>query len=300
VILYTVLTALLVLACYNNITEPLPILALHALVVFVVFVLPPRGAPWEIASSNEPVWRRIVRGGARFLRFTYPLILVLLFFEEVQQTVNAIAPASPYWFEPKLYAADRWLFGELPALFMSGWVGLPQDEIVHAFYFSYYFILIAGVTVAWFGPKGTKNQPGPGFEGIITSMMLAFFLCFIWYPWLPARGPWENPELMSGLRPFEGVVFTPIIEWIIERGAVSGGCFPSSHVAGSWGMVFGLAPFHRRAALVLGVFALGMSFACIYTRYHHAVDVPAGFLAGALGAWIGTTLTKRARVTEAR
>ena len=295
VILYTVLTALLVLACYNNIADPLPILALHALVVLVVFILPPRGARWELASPDEPFWRKIVRGSARFLRYSYPLLLVVLYFEEVEQTVNAIAPASPYWFEPKLYAVDRWLFGDLPALLMSGWEGLPQDEILHAFYFSYYFILIGGVMVAWFGPKGTKGEPGPGFEGAITSMMLAFFLCFIWYPWLPARGPWENPEMMAGLKPFEGIVFTPIIEWIIERGAVSGGCFPSSHVAGSWGMVFGLAPFHRRASLVLGFFAVGMSLACVYTRYHHGVDVPAGFLAGAVGALIGTTLAKRAR-----
>ncbi len=290
VIFYTVLTALLVLACYQNISNPLPILALHAAVVFIVLALPPRGARWE-TSTNDPLWRYVLRGSARFLRYAYPLLLVVLYFEEVQQTVNAIAPAAPYWFEPKLYAADRWLFGESPALFMSGWVGLLQDEILHAFYFSYYFILIGGVTIAWFGPKGTTSQPGPGFETAITSMMLAFFFSFMWFPWLPARGPWENPELMSGLPAFQGIVFTPIIEWIIERGAVSGGCFPSSHVAGSWGMVLGLAAYHRRAALVLGFFAVGMSFACVYTRYHHGVDVPAGLLAGAMGAWIGRTLT---------
>ena len=138
-------------------------------------------------------------------------------------------------------------------------------------------------------------SPVLGSKGAITSMMLAFFLCFIWYPWLPARGPWENPELMAGLKPFEGIAFTPIIEWIIERGAVSGGCFPSSHVAASWGMVFGLAPFHRRASFVLGFFAAGMSLACVYTRYHHGIDVPAGFLAVAVGALVGTTLARRAR-----
>ena len=67
-------------------------------------------------------------------------------------------------------------------------------------------------------------------------LMLAFFFSFLWFPWLPARGPWESPELMAGLPAFQGIVFTPIIEWIIERGAVSGGCFPSSHVpeAGAW------------------------------------------------------------------
>ncbi|MGH9459905.1 MAG: phosphatase PAP2 family protein, partial [Vicinamibacteria bacterium] len=103
--------------------------------------------------------------------------------------------------------------------------------------------------------------------------------------------PWENPELMAGLPAFQGVVFTPLIEWIIERGAVSGGCFPSSHVAGSWGMVLGLTAHHRRAPLVLGFFAVGMSAACIYTRYHHGVDVPAGLLAGVVGAWTARTLT---------
>jgi membrane-associated phospholipid phosphatase len=290
VIFYTVITALLVLACYETIANPIPILLLHALVVLIVLVLPPRGAGWETAT-HDPLWLYILRGSARFLRYAYPLLLVVLYFEEVQQTVNAIAPTAPYWFEPKLYAADRWLFGELPSVFMSTWVGLPQDEILHAFYFSYYFILIGGITIAWFGPKGTTRQPGPGFETAITSMMIAFFLCFMWYPWLPARGPWENPELMAGLRAFKGIVFTPIIEWIIARGAVSGGCFPSSHVAGTWGMVLGLAAYHRRAAFLLGFFAVGLSVACVYTRYHHGVDVPAGFLAGVVGAWMGRTLT---------
>jgi membrane-associated phospholipid phosphatase len=294
IVLYTVVTAMLVLACYHTIAEPLPILAFHALVLFVVFTLPQRGAPWERATPNEPVWRKTLRGGARFLRYSYPLLLVLFFFEEVQQTVNAIAPTAPYWFEPYLYSADRWLFGELPTLFMSSWVGMPQDEILHFFYFSYYLILIGAVVVAWFGPKGSK-QPGPGFETALTSVMVAFFLAFIWYPWLPARGPWENPDLMAGLPAFQGVIFTPIMEWIIDHGAVSGGCFPSSHVAGSWGMVFGLAKFHRRAALGLGVLALGMSFACVYTRYHHGVDVPAGLLAGIVGAWIGWTVTRRSQ-----
>jgi alcohol dehydrogenase class IV len=57
-------------------------------------------------------------------------------------------------------------------------------------------------------------------------------------------------------------------------------------VAGSWGIVFGLSASHRRAALAMAFFTAGMSFACVYTRYHHAVDVPAGFLAGLSGALI--------------
>jgi membrane-associated phospholipid phosphatase len=56
-------------------------------------------------------------------------------------------------------------------------------------------------------------------------------------------------------------------------------------------MVLGLARFHRRPALILGIFAVGMSFACIYTRYHHAVDIPAGFLMAVVAALIAYRIT---------
>ncbi len=297
VALYAAVTGILVAVFHDNVPERGSILLFHALVLLVIAVLPPRGAPWEGPRATDG-WFRHVRGGLRFLRYTYLLPLVLPFFEEVQQTVKAVFPAAPYWFEPYLYEADRWLFGELPAVLMNGWVGMPQDEILHFFYFSYYLILISAPIIAWFGPKGFHGRPpGPAFSMLMTSALTSFILCFIWYPWLTARGPWENPELMAGMTPFQGIVFQPIMEFIVERGAVSGGCFPSSHVAGSWGMVFGLALYHRRAALLAGFLATGMSFACVYARYHHAVDVPAGFVAGALGATIAYLLTHRSGKT---
>jgi membrane-associated phospholipid phosphatase len=51
-------------------------------------------------------------------------------------------------------------------------------------------------------------------------------------------------------------------------------------------MTLGLWPYHRRTAAVFGFFAAGMSVACVYTRYHHAVDVFAGLACALLGAAI--------------
>ncbi len=293
VLVYTTVTAILVAVRFEYVTDPWSILQTHGLVLLVVFLLPPRGASWERAAAKESIGRRVFRDATRFLRYTYPLLLVLFFFEEVEQMVHSVAPNAPYWFEVHLYAADRFLFGELPAILMAGWVGFPQDEIMHGLYFSYYIILIGGVVIACVGPKRSgRRSPGLGFETAITSMMMAFFIAFIWYPWLPARGPWENPALMADLPPFKGVLFTPLIEWIIGQGAQSGGCFPSSHVAGSWGIVLGLARFQRRPALLLGLAATGLSLSCVYTRYHHGVDVPAGMLAGIIGAWAARKMVK--------
>ncbi len=277
VMVYTAWVALLVVLCRENVPEWPIILGFHSLVLAVMIALPRRGAPWET--------RKRLRGGLRFLRYSYPLLLMVFFFEEVHQTVNALWPNAPYWFESQLYAADRLLFGDLPSILLNPSTGLLQDELMHAFYFSYYFIVIGGVVLAWLGSGSPR--PGPAFLTTLTSVVTAFLLCFIWYPFLPARGPWENGELMAALTPFERRFFVPVVEALLDRGAVSGGCFPSSHVAASWAVVLGLARFHPRGALVCGAFASGLSFACVYTRYHHGVDVPAGLLAGIAGAAIG-------------
>jgi PAP2 superfamily len=299
VMAYTAWVGLLVVLSRRNVPEWPAILVFHALVLVVMAALSkwaPRGAPWETPPPGEAVWKRRVRGGLRFFRYTYPLLLMVFYFEEVEFTVNAFWPHARYWFESHLYAADRFVFGDLPAILLNPSVGMAQNELIHAFYFSYYFIVVGGVVFAWLGLDSRK--PGPAFATTIGSVVPAFLLCFVWYPFLPARGPWENGALMAPLTPFEGLVFVPLVEALLDKGAVSGGCFPSSHVAASWATVLGLSRFYPRVALALGALSTGLTFACVYTRYHHAVDIPAGVLAAIAGAAIG--FTRRSAVSESR
>lgn len=284
---YTVSTGILIATRYAAIREPLTLLAAHAGILLFLVLLPPRGADWELPRSGESRATFWAREALRFVRYGYPLLLILFFFEEVERTVLAVWPTSGYWFEARLYAADRALFGATPAVALSSWQSPWVDELMHFFYSTYYYILIGGAGAAWFiGYNKHGRAPGPGYALAMTSVVAAFLCAFIWYPWLPARGPWENPGLMAGLPPFEGFSFQRLIEAIIAGGAVSGGCFPSGHVAGSWGMTLGLWPYHRRTAAIFGFFAAGMSVACVYTRYHHAVDVPAGLACALVGAAI--------------
>jgi hypothetical protein len=235
---------------------------------------------------------RRLRTITRFLRYTYPALLLTPFFEEVALTVNAAAPESPFWFERYLITADRWLFGTTPAAALSQAGNSVLDELMHGFYLSYYVLITAGIVLAWRGPAGGGPKPGPGFNAAFTGMMLGFFLSFVWYPFLPARGPWEHPALVDGLRPFGGWAFTRAIELIIAGAAVSGGCFPSAHVSGTWALTIGLFSTQRRLALGFGVMATGLSVACVYTRYHHAVDVFAGLAVGILGALVGRRIAR--------
>jgi hypothetical protein len=230
----------------------------------------------------------VAREVARFVRYMYPLAVILVYFEEGRLIVNGIFPDTPYWFEPYLYAADRSLFGELPSVALAPWVSWPLTELMHAFYFSYFVVLIGGPVFAVLASKraGGEGQGfrGREFESAISSMTLGFFCAYVWYPWLAARGPFENAALMASLPPFIGGPFTFLARWITDGAAVSGNCFPSSHVAGTWGLVFGTAAFHRRFGFLLVLVAIGISLSCAFTRYHHGVDVPAGFLMGLTGA----------------
>ena len=156
----------------------------------------------------------------------------------------------------------------------------------------------AGIVLAWRGPGRGGATPGVGFHAAFTGMMLGFFLSFVWYPFLPARGPWENPQIMEGLRSFRGPVFTEAIKLIISGAAVSGACFPSAHVSGAWALTFGLYRAHPRAACGWALVATGLSVSCVYTRYHHAADVLAGLTVASVAALIGYSLTRRARTPQ--
>ena len=234
------------------------ILAGHTGIVVGLLLLPSRGAPWEQPRAADPRWLSWARSVARFLRYTYPALLLTPFFEEVSLTVNAAAADAPYWFEHYLFNADKTLFGGTPAVMLSQAGGPVLDEIMHAFYFSYFLLIIGGIVIAWNGGRRGRGTPGRGFHTAMTCMMLGFFLSYVWYPFLPARGPWEHPEVMAGLRPFGGWVFTRAIELIIAGAAVSGGCFPSAHVSGAWALTFGLYATDRRAALWFGLVAVGL------------------------------------------
>ena len=297
---YTLGVGLLVLVCWVRLkpdttlelAEHAALLLLtHAAVLAFMLALPSRGAAWENARATDAPLQRAARSTARFLRYTYPAILLTPYFEEVQLTVNALSPNQPYWFEPYLYAADRALFGDTPAVALADLSSPWLDELLHALYVGYYPMIVVGIVAAWKGPRGSRGTPGPGFHTLMTSMMLGFFFAYVWYPFLPARGPWENVGLMSGLPNFSGPVFTPLVELIIAGAAVSGACFPSAHISGTVGLIVGLAPTHRRLAAWFCPLAAGLAIACVYTRYHHAVDVIAGAAVGLAGGWAGRMLT---------
>ncbi len=132
--LYATLTGSLILIRWTEVAGDPVLLLLRADFLVLLLTVPGRGSSWK-GRSGKSKWVAGSVGLLRFLRYSYPLILIVFFFEEAQYTVNCLYPENPYWFEAILYRADGFLFGQLPAVGLAWWSTPLLDEASMRFTF---------------------------------------------------------------------------------------------------------------------------------------------------------------------
>ncbi|MCU0612288.1 MAG: phosphatase PAP2 family protein [Candidatus Eisenbacteria bacterium] len=222
--------------------------------------------------SRLPSPRRALGAG---LRAVAPLLLYPLLYP----MTGTISRGLPVWIlDGPLERLEAALFGGQPSMFLAdaaAWRTL--SEILHACYFSYYFLVI-GL------PFALALQGRPGAAARAMGVLCACFsLCLLCYIWIPVTSPlYLYPPLPQALR--DGF-FYRLTHAFASRGGVIGGAFPSSHAALS---VCNLVLAFR---LARGVFwctlapTVGLLVATVYGRYHFALDTVAGVVVGMAFAW---------------
>jgi membrane-associated phospholipid phosphatase len=129
----------------------------------------------------------------------------------------------------------------------------------------------------------------------LTGTLIAYAL----FPYFPSQPPrvlyhgLDDPTVASWVRRFN--------LWILRRATIHVGVFPSAHVssafAAAWAM-FVLLPKQKRFGWGVLVYAISVSIATIYGRYHYAADVAAGFGVSLIAAMVARfTPTKAADPT---
>jgi len=135
--------------------------------------------------------------------------------------------------------------------------------------------------------KHTRQDIDRFFVICLTGTLVAYALL----PFFPSQPPrvlfpgMDDPTVTSWVRRFN--------LWILRKASIQVGVFPSAHVssafAAAWGM-FLLLPRQKRFGWGVLVYAISVSIATIYGRYHYAADVAAGFgvslIAGAVCLWL--------------
>ncbi|RKY49891.1 MAG: hypothetical protein DRP91_03130 [Candidatus Neomarinimicrobiota bacterium] len=199
----------------------------------------------------------------------FPLISCLFFYVEASTLDNLIFPNT---FDSFLAKLDTQITGTPLYKILSPKINSALiDELMHAFYFSYYIILFLPALFIFL-----KDEEF--FKRMIFGIVLMLYIHYFFFMIFPSDGPICMRDKLFG----NGRIFIPIMKLIYRFGEQGGGAFPSTHVSASLMVYLFSRNFFRRRAWIVGIFTAGIFIATIYCSYHYTIDSLAGLITGFL------------------
>jgi membrane-associated phospholipid phosphatase len=198
-----------------------------------------------------------------------PLLLTLAAYREMD------------WFTPLAWDHHlefRWIEWDRSLLY--GWGFQRAIESLGALlpsYLEFCYLLVYAVgpfTVAVFYLERRRDRVNQVLFLYLLGTLLAYTL-FPYFPSQPPRtlfGGSDLPNVMTALRRFN--------IWILNGYGIHSSVFPSAHVSSAFSAAWALLmylPDRKRYGVGMLVYAVSVSVAAVYGRYHYAVDVLAGF-----------------------
>ena len=251
----------------------------HVILALAIWFVPPL-----LRASKRFVVRLL---GEVYLPLFFPLFytemkyLGLIFFEFERSL------------DPYLISLEQSIFGMQPSLAWSrAWPWPWWHELMEFAYFTYYILDVALVYLIFRAGALTWPERWGTLRLFIRDLSMTMLICYTLYTLFPAWGP---KYFQAGYVEVDGWIFTDIMRYIHDHGAILGAAFPSSHVAASfipWYYTWRLFPQHRWWMTVIFVL---LCMSTVYNRYHYVVDVIAGLLLGMLVVAFGHLLGDTAR-----
>ncbi len=206
-------------------------------------------------------------GGWRgLLRWGYPILLFTFLYEETGYLIHLF---SDGWHDSRLIAFEHKLTGTIPSVWLAQHARPWLSEIVMAGYFSYYFIIPLGALLLW-----TKRETEK-FQLLILAVCIGFFISYAGFITYPVEGPrYAIPHLHPGT--VVGPFFVKLVKFVIDKGAIHGGCMPSSHVAVAVIVLMALYRGARNWFWALLPLVMGLAVGTVYGRFHYVSDVVVG------------------------
>jgi membrane-associated phospholipid phosphatase len=284
---YLAVSSALIAAFAGNLAHPVKLLGVQILVALLVLILCRVEAKGETARNASPT---IAQKFWHFWRHWYPHLFFLFCFEELAKLVYLVTPG---WQDAKLIAADHWLAGVHPTVWLEQFATPARNDFMQFAYITYFtYLLVVGGILYY-------RRDWRGYWSVMTYSAVGYAIGYIIAIFFPIESPWFS---MAGAwhGPLQGGPFTAAINFIEHFGRVRGAAFPSEHVAGSVAAVWGAWRHRRWLFWVMLPLVACMCVSTVWGRYHYVVDVLGGMVTGTLGYVIGSWLMKMrgAVVTE--
>lgn len=268
------------IACYGAIVAAIAATRLH---------LP--GVPSIMAAHLAMpllAWLATVLPDGRFargFRASYPLLLLTGLYSSID-VLNGMGTAAT--FDRPLQLLEEALFGGQPS--RDWWRSSPStfwSSVLHATYFSYYFIVPLPVIV-WLS-TGRSWLVGRYLDAVIAT----FLFCYVCYILVPVAGPYYEFERPVG----EFVANLParLVYAGLSQGSSFGAAFPSSHVAATVAASYAAWRSDRTLGAILAVPTAMLTVGVVYCQMHYVIDSAAGVATGMLIPLLMTALGERRR-----
>lgn len=218
-----------------------------------------------------------------FIRDWYPVLLYIFMFEEIGAIVNII---FPFWAEQLLMKLDYAIFRTYPTVWFERVTNPWLTEYMYFSYFTYFLLIPIGGGVLY------RKKDKEKFNSLLFNVSLSYYLCYILFLFIPARGAWETLPHLHTIQ-LEGGFFFDLVNRIQGFGSIHGGAFPSSHVAAAFTVLFSIYKHRRKFFYPLLPVVLSLAVSIVYTRYHYAVDSLGGILIAILTTCLSPKIEKK-------
>lgn len=288
---YLALSSVLIVMFAENLAHPLRLVGVQAFVAGVILILcwvEARAA--ERGVRNNEVRRRIDRNVCptnaekfwHFWRHWYPHLFFLFCFEELGKFMHLITPG---WQDAKLIAADYWLTGVHPTVWLEQFATPGRNDFMQFAYLTYFtYLLVVGGVLYY-------RRDWRGYWSVMTYSAVGYAIGYVIAILFPIESPWFSMA-RAWHAPLQGGPFTAAINFIEHYGRVRGAAFPSEHVAGSIAALWGAWRHRRWLFWVMAPLVACMCVSTVWGRYHYVVDVFGGMVTGTLGYLIGRWVMK--------
>jgi hypothetical protein len=261
----------------ENLAHPVRLLAIQTMAAAAILIL----CRVE-ARATERLGGTLSAKFWHFWRHWYPHLFFLFCFEELGKLVHLVTPG---WQDAKLIAADYWLTGVHPAIWLEQFATPARNDFMQFAYLTYftYLLVLGGVLYYrrdWRGYWSVMTYSAAGYAiGYCIAILFP-----IESPWFSMAAAWHGS--------LQGGPFTAAINFIERFGRVRGAAFPSEHVAGSVAALWGAWRHRRWMFWVMVPLVVCMCVSTVWGRYHYVADILAGMVTGTLGYVIGSWLMK--------
>ncbi len=175
-----------------------------------------------------------------------------------------------------LTAFEELVLGVHPTMYLDRHLlSVWANELFSFCYLSYYFMIPVFVLALYFRKKQGM------IRSFLTAACLTFFLSYLLFFLYPVEGPrWY----FSGqyVNQIDGPVFRKLVNLVIDKAAVHGGCMPSSHFAVALVILMYCFRYFPKTTWILTPLVAGLGIGTVWGRFHYVSDVVVGGIIGLL------------------